>query len=157
MAHRYRSKPPTTRMYRHFAVVTVVVTGLLAVFAEGEKAELHAATVEHRDLPAEAADVVPARPATVRAPGGVWGSDATSFAASAAGSIDWSANSGPAWGDPSGGGYTSDYLAGLSETDRAALEAAMAENAAGSPGESRARLARLEAASRLRSGSVGRE
>lgn len=34
----------TARMYRHFAIVTIVVTALIALFADGEKREAVAAT-----------------------------------------------------------------------------------------------------------------
>jgi hypothetical protein len=54
-------------------------------------------------------------------------------------------------------GYTPDYLARLSDEERRSLEEAVSENLGNSAGEAAGQRARLEAASRARSGSTGRD
>ena len=155
MSHRYRKQPASTRMYRHFAVITVAVTGLLALFAEGEKAEAVARKpdAQHRQetVPGQSEAKAATQP-TVQQPGGIWGDDGAAFAGP---SFQSTASSW--WPELSSRGYAPDYLARLSDEERRALEAAIAENTGSSLSGNRAELASLEAASAARSGSAGRD
>lgn len=160
MSHRYRRKTPTTRMYRHFAVVTVAVTGLLAVFAEGENAEAiaqrgQAELLQDQAAPAGSEKEQPPKPDAQTAPGS-WGSETGSSSATTSFGTG-SAVSPSEWPRLAHGGHSPDYLSALGEEERLALEAAVAESTGGSPSEYRAMTGRLEAASRVRSGSAGRD
>ena len=141
-------------MYRHFAVITLTVTGLLALFAEGEKAEAvtRQAELQSREEPAQtASEPQQAQQPVIQQPGGVWGDDGATFgsAVSRGGASSW-------WPELSARGYSPEYLARMSDEERRALEAAIAENTGPSPSGNRAEIARLEAASSARSGSAGR-
>lgn len=148
-------------MYRHFAVVTVVLTGLLAVFAEGEKAEAIAQRGRaelQQDQAAQAGSEKeqPPKPAAQAESGG-WGNETgPSFAGTTFGGRSGSAVSTSWQPDLAQGDRSPDYTS-LTEEERLALEAAVAENTGGSPSEYRAMTGRLEAASRARSGSAGRD
>jgi hypothetical protein len=158
VSHRYRKSPPSTRMYRHFAVVTLAVTGMLAVFAEGENAAALTEQAEERLPQKEAPDAPTTAMPTIQQPGGVWGSDlGLSFDTPTIPGGGASELSASWWPELSRRGYSPDYLVRLSEEERRSLEAAMSENLGSSPGEAATQLARLEAASRARSGSTGRD
>jgi hypothetical protein len=150
VSHRYRKLPASTRMYRHFAVVTLAATGMLALFAEGERAK---AVTQQTEPPPVEEPAAPAREKTsqaaVQQPGGVWGEEAGALGQAIAGAGSSSAW----WAEFATRGHSSDYLAQLSEEERRQLESAMAENAGGSLAANRGEIIRLEAASHLRSGS----
>jgi hypothetical protein len=145
-------------MYRHFAIVTIALTALLAVFAEGEKADASSLNVEERRPHDEVvtAGRETAEPAAQQ-PGGVWGSETQAVGGN---SILSGATSRQVSGFGAGfldGGYSPEYLARMTPQERADLELAVAENTGGSQAVSRSQAASLEAASRRRSGSAGRE
>lgn len=155
MSHRFKKQPASTQIYRHFAVVTVMLTGLLVLFADGENAKAVAQRVEQQkqhkqQAQAEEKQAVPTPP---QQPGGVWGNSGGSSAAVSAGHIF--ARSGALASDRalSAAGYGTDYLSRLARDDRAHLAEAASANLNGVE----ARKSALEAASRMRSGSVGLE
>ncbi|WP_305095895.1 hypothetical protein [Croceibacterium aestuarii] len=157
MSHRAKKKPPSTQMYRHFAVITVVATGLLAMLAEGSGAGAVARRAEQpNDRGSTQLETEANRQPVTTAPqqpGGVWGtSSGPGFAASSAGSVF--ARSGPLAGDRNlrDAGYGPDYLSQFTPEERTELAQAAAVNTAGAD----VRKTSLEGASRLRSGSVGR-
>src|SRR5688572_28390166 len=108
--------PPS--MYRHFAVVTIVLTLGLAMFAEGEDREAQAASVTPAAKPAAPVTLVAAAPATATPPApGWWDIDASSDS-DLGGSIEGLVGGGSGViPDLEGGlvpGYSPDYLASLS-------------------------------------------
>jgi hypothetical protein len=146
-------------MYRHFAIVTLAATGMLAVFAEGENAKALTEQVAERAPQEEAPMERKAVKVAARQPGGAWGSDlgatlGTPTISAGGGSRELSASW---WPELSRSGYTPDYLARLSDEERRSLEEAVSENLGNSAGEAAGQRARLEAASRARSGSTGRD
>lgn len=160
MGHRFKKPSPSTRMYRHFAVITLVATGLLALFADGEQAravtEEIQAKQEQEALHQESKEKLAER-GEVQQPSGVWGD-------SSDGLENWqfdrfSIGSGSSiLGDTlSGLGYSPEYLARMSADERDALAAAAAANMGGSRELAGYRSASLEAESRFRSGSVAQE
>ena len=160
MSHRYRKHPASTRMYRHFAVVTLAVTGLLALFAEGENAKAVSRQSPERDAKLEAQAVEEPNNSPepmVQQPGGVWGDDGGTFGDATLGGPGFRSAASSWWPQLSTRGYSPDYLARMTDEERTALEVAIAENTGVSATENRSEIARLENASRLRSGSVGRE
>lgn len=156
MSHRYRKHPASTRMYRHFAVVTLAVTGLLALFAEGENAKAVTRQSPERDaeLQAQAVEKPNNSPEpVVQQPGGVWGDDGGTFGDATLGGPGFRSAASSWWPELSSRGYSPDYLARMTDEERTAI----AENTGASATQNRSEIARLESASRLRSGSVGRE
>ncbi|MXO58724.1 hypothetical protein GRI89_04110 [Altererythrobacter salegens] len=155
MSHRYKKSAPSTHMHRHFAVVTVVATGLLAIFADGHNAEALAQKVEEQKVQHEVKAEAPKKVVTPpQQPGGVWGSSTRQdFVSNSAGSIF--ARSGLMASDRSlrSAGYGSDYLSQFKPDERTGLAQAAADNIAGVESQQ----ASIEAASRARSGSAGRE
>ena len=159
MSHRYKKAPPSAKVYRHFAAITLVVTGLLAIFTEGESAEAVTLQVQEQRREQVAAEQEKHQPrAEIQQSGGVWGSDVPVQAAASlvpTGAIQSYASSlGGGWFK---GVHSSDYLSQLSPEERDALELAIAENTGNSTDLQRSQAVALEAASRRRSGSVGRE
>lgn len=146
--------PPS--MYRHFAIVTVAITAGLAMFADGENRE------------AQAAQVAEAKPAKRAAPVAlVTASPKTTRRQEADGWGGFDVSSSPV-GSPSGGssrrvgsdfdgiaapGYSSEYLASLSEEERELLLRGLQENGMLEPDVQSERAAALGAASRRRSGA----
>lgn len=106
-------------MYRHFTVVTVLLTAILAMFAGGETRQSQAAPTA-RATPARPAapTIVAADHAVPQAPGW-WGVESHSDGDTAA------ASSVPPSGDGFDGtevpGYSPEYLASLSEEERELL------------------------------------
>lgn len=102
----------TARMYRHFAVVTIVVTALIALFADGEKREAVAATAMPKpdaiELAAQGKDTNQIKVGSRNAASGEFGGD------SDGGSSD-GGSSGGGW---SGGSAISDDLSDLASNAR---------------------------------------
>ena len=146
-------------MYRHFAVVTLAVTGMLAIFAEGENAKALTEQVADRRPQEEAPEVRKAVKVAAKQPGGAWGSDlgaafGTPTISAGGGARELSASW---WPELSRSGYSPDDIVRLSDEERRSLEEAVNENLGSSSGEAAGQRAQLEAASRARSGSTGRD
>ena len=153
---RIRESAVQHKMYRHFAVVTVALTGTLAFFAEGERGKADGAApvaqISSETPEAAARQVAAPEPA----PQTGWADDGGTF------DFDTS------FGNPMGGstvssylpsfggemfaarGYSPEYLALLSDEERRALEAELAANR-------REEIERAEQASKVRSGAADRE
>ncbi len=160
MSHRFKKRTAaTSAMYRHFAVVTVVCTALLAMFADDGTS----AAAGHQAPDPAKEQATPEAPeaqqlAQVQQPRGVWGSeDGGSFGSSSfAPARPFSSM---ASGLQAGifGRQPPDYLARLSVSEREALLKAIADNGSDGSSLASARKASLEDASRRRSGSLGIE
>lgn len=139
-------------MYRHFAVVTVLLTGILAMFAEGENREARAAPAA-RQAPARPAAprIVTSHQAPQPAPSW-WEVDSSSVSDSGAVAIDSGASAG--FEDVEAPGYSSEYVASLGEDERELLIAGMQESGMTNPDVRDSRSAALAAASSRRSGSA---
>jgi hypothetical protein len=157
------SKPPVpTKLYRHFAVVTLALTAFLALFATGENAELNEAARQ-----AQSPQSSTPRPAQTPRYG-----DPQLARRGANGSFGEEAKANGEFGQPSIGsggdsrtiaprnlparnsenaGFTQAYLDSLSEEELAALLQAMRDGGI-DDGERRQAMAVMETASRRRSG-----
>ena len=154
----------TPQMFRHFAVLTVAVTAVVAFFAQGENRQAVTEQVAQRQPPAAEADspAEAAPPKLARnnpaADAGAWGEDidfgrptvSVSFGGSLASSASWTTDFGH-------GSLVDDHLRGLTAAEREELIRPLAESTGGSASEALATIAHAESASRLRSGSLGRE
>jgi hypothetical protein len=148
---RRASNPSITpQMYRHFAVVTVILTATMAFFASGENdqaAAAHAAQARAahvRPTPPPEPAFKQAEPAADDA--GTWGSD------------DGGSFGGPTMAVPSSGGsqWLPPPLAGIGNVQQAITRAGAAddpENEADDAAPTAAEIAAAQAASRLRSGA----
>lgn len=149
-------------MYRHFALVTVLLTACLALFAEGENREALTARTEERKPSAEAGQP---RVAKLRTSGADQNASASRF------SDEWEVFD-TAFGRPpqdpfarrnssaislaelaEAAGYTPEYLAKLTPAERELLMQGLAESGVLSPAERKRRSAQLAAASARRSGA----
>jgi hypothetical protein len=156
MAAKMRRKPPPAinpRMYRHFAVVTVAITALLAFFANGENHEALAAATRAQAAPDKprAEQPKPLARQTVERPAS-WGTDVSdSFGEPMIRpSHQWAAWK-PA---PVAAAVRAATLPGALGSD-VSEDPRQPEDAAPEP--SAAQVAALAAASRLRSGSHGND
>ena len=142
--------PPS--MYRHFAVVTVLLTAILAMFAEGESRQAQAAPAA-RQAPARPAapSIVATRQTPPSAPDW-WGVDSSSGSDNGAVTIDTGASAG--FEDLDAPGYSSEYVASLSEDERELLIAGTHESGMTNSDDRDSRSAALAAASSHRSGSA---
>jgi hypothetical protein len=148
-------------MYRHFAIVTVALTASLAMFAEGEISEVAGAQpVQAR--PPVAAPPVALQTAAPTSPADDDGWGSGDFDASFGSPMEMLSGGGgssvipdlDAIGAP---GYSSEYLASLSEEERQLLLQGLQENGMLEPEIRRQRTASLDAASSRRSGSASTE
>lgn len=140
----------TPQMYRHFATVTVVLTLAVAFFANGENEQASAAQAAASRPPAEERLAKPEKPTFHRAmtdarvDGGVWGSD------------DNEGFGQPTMEVPSSGSeWMSRPIDAMPGDDEEAGDGA--EKAGAPPTPTAEQIAAAEAASRLRSGSAGRD
>jgi len=160
MSHRFKKKAPSTAMYRHVAVITLVATGLLAVLADGENAKAVASGVEARRAAQGTRQTEKARKAAaapVQQPGGVWGSDSGESGLRVV-NVSGSVASFAGLGMPDlTGRFSPDYLDRLSPEERESLVRSMAENGADGTELAQAQSRSLEQDSRRRSGSAGRQ
>lgn len=149
--------PPS--MYRHFAVLTVVLTACLAMFAEGENREAQAAPAAQAAKPAAPVALVTATSTNAAARAADW-SDVDSFSDSGfGGSVDGLFGGGdssviPDLDEGLVPGYSPEYLASLSEEERELLLGGLQESGMLEPEIQRRRSAALSAASSRRSGSA---
>jgi hypothetical protein len=145
----------TPEMYRHFAIVTVAITGLMAFFANGENQQAAAAAAnrgEHRAMP-QAAASKPQLEIDPDTSVGTWGEDeGTSIVHPAIGS--YASGAAPAL-NPFGlnrGHRTSAAPSALGDQDS---DESGSEEAPEAPSASQ--IAAAAAASRLRSGARGND
>ena len=159
MSHRFKKKAPNTAVYRHFAVITVVCTGLLAMFAEGQSAEAVARTVaEKRHGTESQAKPVQATSASyVQQPGGAWGREQDSFDPASLVTRPSLGSFAPQMESAMFGRYQPEFVSRLSPGEREDLLKSMAANGAEDFELGDARAVSIENASRLRSGSTGIE
>ncbi len=148
--------PPS--MYRHFAVVTVVLTLGLAMLAEGENREAQAASVTPAAKPAAPVTLAAAAPTTATPPApGWWDIDASSdgdLGGSVGGLLGGGSGVIPDLGGGQVPGYSAEYVASLSEDERELLLAGLQENGMLDPEIREQRSAALSTASSRRSGST---
>ncbi len=147
--------PPS--MYRHFAVLTVVLTASLAMFAEGENREARAAPTVQAAKPAAPVALVPASSTDTSRQAESW-FDADSFSDyGVGGSSDglFGSENSSVIPDLEGlaPGYSPEYLASLSEEERELLLSGLQESGMLEPDIRSRRSAALSAASSRRSGS----
>lgn len=169
-------KPPVpTKMYRHFAVVTVLLTASLAVFADGENEEYYAQQTaaqqpqqstesetppERKDIGAPAYGEAQLTRRDGAASGGFSNGpefDSSYGRASGPGGSRFSSQLVPA-DNSENAGFTAAHLDKLSEQELTRLLEALREDGIESESERRNAVAVMEAASRRRSGhrtSVG--
>ncbi|MGX7895422.1 hypothetical protein [Tsuneonella sp. HG222] len=158
MSHRFKKKTPTTVMYRHFAAITLAITVLLAIFADGEKAGAVAGGREAKPLEYQAAKAKAPKPvAPPQETGGVWGVDVGISGLQAPQTTGTVAAYMPAEVRGLAGRYSPEFLARLSPEEREGLLQAMAENGADDPAAGEARTDAVLRDSLRRSGSAGRE
>ena len=141
--------PPS--MYRHFAIVTLALTTALAMFADGEGRQtqaLHVGTPAAR--PTAPAALAIAAPADT----GGWGAEAgseSSFGNPIEQLVSGASSVIPDLDEIVAPGYSSEYLASLSEEERELLLQGLQENGMLEPEIHSQRSADLSAASSLRS------
>lgn len=145
-------------LYRHFAVVTVLLTAILAMFAEGESLEAQAAAVAQpaSAKPAAQAVLATANGATRQAPGW-WYVDSYSdsdTSGTLSGLIGGDSGVIPDFGDTEVPGYSPEYLASLTEEERELLLAGLEKNGMLEPEIRDRSSAALAAASSRRSGAA---
>jgi hypothetical protein len=155
--------PP--KLYRHFALVTVLLTGSVAMFADGENREAAAAQVEQREDPAAPSQqtlAAPARPkprnAAERHQGFVQSGGFDGFDASFGRPMDKAVGSLATYTNrlgPEGAqtGYSETYLASLDPVERKLLLDELEQDGMLAPGERERKAAALVAASEARSGT----
>lgn len=147
-------------MYRHFAVVTVLLTLGVAMFAEGENREAAAAQVEPRETvrrdETEIAKPPIARPAERRQKlhraGGFDGFDRSFGAPMDNPLVSLTAQAATVASAVTQTGYSDKYLASLGAEERALLIAELDKEGVGSPEERERKAAALIASSEARSG-----
>jgi hypothetical protein len=145
--------PP--KMYRHFAVVTILLTAVLALFADGENGEAARALVAQ-----QAANPPPAGPPRLvqKAPVSAWSSDGDDSG------FEFGSPMENLVGSDGGGifpdlelaqeaGYSEEYLTSLSPEERELLLKGLQENGMLSPEAHDSRARSLAAASDRRSGA----
>jgi len=139
-------------MYRHFAVVTVLLTAILAMFAEGENRQAQAAPAA-RQAPAgpAAPRIITSQPAPQPAPDW-WELDSSSDGETGAAGSETGSSAG--FEDVEAPGYSPEYVAALSEDERELLLAGTQESGVLDPAVRDIRSADLSAASSRRSGSA---
>lgn len=152
--------PP--KMYRHFALVTVLLTLGVAMFADGENREAAAAQVEQREASPDRDDTEVVKPPIARRPverhqrsresaafdgfDPSFGAPMDAARGSAAGRIAAMASA------VAQTGYSDSYLASLDAEKRALLLAELEKEGLSSPEERERKTAALVAASETRSG-----
>ena len=147
-------------MYRHFAIITLLLTTGLAMFADGENREAQAAQVVHRAPPKAAAPAAfaTASPTPAAEQSGGWGADDldNSFGKPMEGLLGGASGIIPDLDDVIAPGYSPEYLASLSEEERRMLLPGLQENGMLEPEIQSQRSAAISAASRRRSGASSR-
>jgi hypothetical protein len=149
--------PPS--MYRHFAILTVVLTACLAMFAEGENREARAAPAAHAAKPAAPVALVSATSTTAATQAADW-SDVETFSDSGfGGSMEGLLGGGdsstiPDLEESLVPGYSPGHLASLSEQERDLLLGGLQESGMHEPDIHSRRGAALAATSSRRSGSA---
>ena len=155
--------PP--KMYRHFALVTVLLTTSVAMFAEGENREVAESRIEQgeerqavqRDDTEVARPPVAHRPAESRKRSyegpGFGGFDPTFGAPMDNPLTSLAANAADVASAVAQTGYSDKYLAALDAEKRALLVAELEKEGLGSPEERERKTAALIAASEARSGT----
>jgi hypothetical protein len=148
-------------MYRHFAVMTLVVTTGLAMFADGEGRQAQATQVgkpaPRAAAPAALATASPT--AASQQSAGAWGADSdfdNSFGSPMERLIDGASSMTPDLDEIAAPGYSPEYLASLSEEERELLLHGLQENGMLQPDIQDQRSAAISAASRRRSGVASR-
>jgi hypothetical protein len=151
-------------MYRHFAVVTVLLTAGIAMFAEGENRQARAAQVasQERARPKPAVEALQPPP-TRRKPrrrqqflqetGGFDGFDASFGMPMDLASSAPSSPAGTAASDATQAGYSEAYLSSLDPEERDLLLAGLANEGVLAPRDRQRKSAALIAASQARSGA----
>jgi hypothetical protein len=158
---RTASPAITAQMYRHFAVVTLALTALMAFFADGEKQQALAAEAMprhseklRRAAPKELGPLAPTR-AAADVPRGTWGSDDSGGFGQpmlhVSSTSTWVPSPSVYGGDARPDGAVGVPISGLDERDDAATDQTI------SAPPSATQIAAAAAASRLRSGSAGRD
>lgn len=161
------SKPPIPlKMYKHFAVVTLLLTATIAMFADSDNRQAVAEHVEERQrmeaLRAAEAERFGQRELVRRDQGtpGSFGDEGFNYGAptdtphaSGAGGGSRRARR----GRPEVPGYSREYVAGLSEDEYEALIASLpdAERAVAEQAQNQSHVAEMSAASARRSGRRG--
>ena len=134
----------TARMYRHFAVVTVLLTIMVSVFANGERQQAQAAEASAKSQTEQRAK--PDKPIPTPSPdaaagdSGTWGSDDGDFGSPG----DWAQ-------DSLGGSASLAHPFDGDDGDVASDQSGGSDDDGGQP--TAAQIAAITAASRLRSGS----
>ena len=145
--------PPS--MYRHFAVMTLVVTTGLAMFADGENRQAQATQVDRpAPRPAVPATIATASP-TQQSAGG-WGAESefdSGFGKPMERLISGAGSVIPDLDEIAAPGYSPEYLASLSEEERELLLRGLQQNGMLEPEIQSDRSAAISAASRRRSGA----
>lgn len=162
MARRRPSAIPPG-MYRHFAVFTVLLTASIAMFADGENRELHAAEVSEQQAvqaqrEAEAAELARAQvapPAT--GPRRRSSPESSAFDVSFGAPMEVPSRSVANFAaellpDAGQAGFPEQYLASLESEQRTMLLDGLEKEGLLAPGERERRSAALVAASQVRSG-----
>lgn len=146
-------------MYRHFAVITLVLTTGLAMFADGENREAHATQVGPPS-PRPSAPAVLATAAPTRQSAGAWAPDSDfdgAFGNPMERVISGASSLIPDLGEMVAPGYSPEYLASLSEEERELLLRGLQENGMLEPDIQSDRSAAIDAASGRRSGAAAQE
>ena len=148
-------------MYRHFAVMTLVLTVGLAMFADGENREAQATQIAPPSArPAAPAVLATAAPTGTSQSAGAWGIDSdldSSFGAPMERLISGAGSMIPDLDEIVAPGYSPEYLASLSDEERALLLQGLQENGMLEPEIQDQRSAAIDAASRRRSGAAATE
>jgi hypothetical protein len=146
-------------MYRHFAVVTLVITAGLAMFADGENREARAAQVAKPAPPSPAVLATATPTPGSRQSAGAWGADSefdNAFGQPMERLVAGASNVIPDLSDVAAPGYSPEYLASLSEEERQLLLQGLQENGMLAPDIQSQRSAAISAASRRRSQGASR-
>ena len=148
-----------SKMYRHFALVTVLLTTGVAMFAEGENREALAAQVEEHDAPPqESAGEVPKATIARRAPQHHrFGQDIDGFDVVFGAPMDRALGSFGTYttavaSEVAQAGYSDAYVASLDPQERDLLLKGLANEGLLSPEQRERTSAALTAASQVRSG-----
>jgi hypothetical protein len=148
--------PPS--MYRHFAVITLLLTTALAMFANGENREAQAAqSPRPAARPTPAAAIATRSPTTASQPASAWGFDSDgegSFGQPMERLISGASSLMPDLDEVVAPGYSPEYLASLSEEERRLLLQGLQDNGMLDAEIQSDRAAALSAASQRRSGSA---
>ena len=148
--------PPS--MYRHFAVMTLLLTTALAMFADGENREAHATlTAKPAARPSAPAVIATASPTTTSQTAGAWDADSegeSTFGQPMQRLISGASSMIPDLDQIVAPGYSPEYLASLSDEERQLLLQGLQDNGMLDADIQSDRAAALSAASRSRSGSA---